>query len=229
VTTSALIRTSLAPLLLLGACPLAHATGASFIDGFYVADASVEAEDVEFKEGDGYGVKLRGMATPEVFVTAEYMNNEYDPFEVSIDGGVLGGVQSERFEIEVETFRIGLGAHLPQTPMYLRGEYVGYEAELSTTGSEGDEEIVGGQDREDGFGAHLGFIGRYGERFWLQAEAGYLDINDVGDGVELLGGAGVDFVPGFGLFADYRYSKLKEQGDELEFGDFRVGLRASFS
>lgn len=206
----------------------AWATGASFIDGFYVADAQVKTDTVDFENGDGYGVKLRAMAGSNAFFTAEYMNNEYDPFTLTFSDGTLLGSRSERFEVEVETFRAGLGLHLPESPAYLRGEYVGYEAEISTTGSESDERVVGDPDREHGFGVHVGAIGRVGERLWFNAEVGYLDINDVGNGAEFLGGAGVDLIPGFGVFADYRYSSLREDGDDLEFGDLRVGLRASF-
>jgi opacity protein-like surface antigen len=205
-----------------------HATGASFVDGYYVADAEVAGGNADFDDGDGFGLKARAMLGDNLFLTGEYMNNEYEPFDLTFVDGLLGGSRTERFEIEVETFRAGLGIHMPESPVYLRGEYVGYEAEISTTGSESDERVAGNADREDGFAVHLGTMGRLGERVWLHGEAGFLNINDVGEGVELLGGLGFDFTPGFGVFADYRYSNLSERNDDLEFRDARVGLRMSF-
>lgn len=206
-----------------------YATGASFIDAFYVADARVESNDgVDFDDGDGYGFKARGMLGESLFFTAEYMNNEYDPFRITFVDALPGTTRSERFEVEIETFRAGLGVHLPESPGYVRAEYIGYEAEISTTGSEDDEEVVGDADREDGFGVHVGAIGRFAERFWLNAEVGYVDINDVGSGAQFLGELGVNIVGGLGAFAGYRYFQLRDDGDRLEFGDARVGLRYSF-
>lgn len=205
-----------------------HATGASFIDGFYVADARVESDRADFDDGDGYGLKARAMLGESAFFTAEYTNNEYDPFTLTFDDGFLGATRTERFEVEIETFRAGLGVHVPDSPAYVRGEYIGYEAEISTTGSESDERVVGEADREDGFGIHVGAIGRFAERFWLNAEVGYVDINDVGSGAQFLGEVGMDIVAGFGAFAGYRYFQSRDDGDRLEFGDARVGLRLSF-
>jgi hypothetical protein len=205
-----------------------RATGASFIDGFYTADARVQSDGVDFDDGDGYGLKARAMLGENLFFTAEYTNNEYDPFRLTFQDGPLGALRRERFEVEVEMFRAGLGMHLPNSPAYLRGEYIGYEAEISTTGSEDDEEVVGEADREDGFGVHVGALGRFSERFWLNAEAGYVDINDVGSGAQFLGEIGLDIVQGFGAFAGYRYFQLRDDGDRLEFGEARVGLRLSF-
>jgi hypothetical protein len=227
-----MIRTSFcAALVACSGLPFAtasRATGASFIDAFYVADARIESDGADFDDGDGYGFKGRGMLGENLFFTAEYVNNEYDPFRLTFQDGPLGAARTERFEVEVETFRVGLGIHLPESPAYVRGEYIGYEAEISTTGSERDEEVVGEADREDGFGVHAGAIGRFAERFWLHAEVGYIDINDVGAGAQFLGEIGVDIVAGFGAFAGYRYFQLRDDGDRAEFGDARLGLRLSF-
>lgn len=204
------------------------ATGASFLDAFYVPFAEVSGNGPDLEDGDGYGLKGRGMLGENLFFSAEYMNNEYDPFHITFADGPLGAVRTEQFEVEIETFRVGLGVHLPEAPAYIRGEYIGYEAEISTTGSEDDEEVLGEADREDGFGAHVGVLGRYGERLWFQAEVGYVDINDVGGGAQFLGGAGFDFVPGFGVFVDARSFQLREDGDTFEFNDVRAGIRGSF-
>jgi hypothetical protein len=206
----------------------ALATGASFIEGFYVASAEVNGDGPDLDDGDGFGLEARAMLGENLFFTAEYLNNEYEPFDITFVDGVLGATRRERFEVEIETFRAGLGVHLPDSPVYLRGEYIGYEAEISTTGSEDDEEVLGQADREDGFGVHVGAIGRYGERFWLQAEVGYVDVNDVGNGAQFRGGVGFDFIPGLGVFADARSFQLRDEGDRSEFNEVRVGLRASF-
>lgn len=204
------------------------ATASSFLDAYYVPFAEVSGAGPDLEEGDGYGLKGRGMLGEDFFLSVEYMNNEYEPFEITFVDGVLGEIRTEHFEVEIETFRVGLGTHFPESPAYVRGEYIGYEAEISTTGSEDDEAVLGSEDREDGYGAYVGVLGRYGERIWFQAEVGYVDINDVGGGAHFLAGAGFDFARGFGLFTDARSFQLREDGDQFEFNDLRVGLRMSF-
>lgn len=206
---------------------LAAPTTPSYLDLYYVGIAELEADDVEFDDGDGFGAKGRFMVTPDIFLSAEYQNSEYDPFNAQTTD-VFGQVFNRRFEIEVETFRVGGGVHFAESPFFVMGEYIGFEAELSTTGSEGDEEVVGEDSDESGFGVHGGIDGQFNEMLGLHAQIGYIDVGDVGSGVEALIGASLSFNPGLGVFVDYRYSDLEEGNSQTELTDVRVGLRVSF-
>lgn len=224
-------KTLLAAALL--AAPLPAALAGSSLDLYYVGITELEVDntaggDFSFDDGDGYGAKGRFKLTDELFLAGEYQNVEYD--ELSFDSGTPS-VSSDDvgLERELETWRAGLGYQFAETPFYLKGEYIGLESELSTTGDEGDEDEVGGDIDEDGFGAHLGATGQPMEKLSLTAQIGYLDIGDV-DGLEYLIGAALHFTDRFGIFADYRYTSLSGDGDdyELNLSDARVGLRLMF-
>lgn len=199
---------------------------ASYLDLFYVAKADLEVDDFQFDKGDGFGAKGRFTIMDTAFLSAEYQNNEYDPFERQNAGGILGPTTT-RFEVEVETIRAGAGLYFAETPFFVMGEYIDYEAELSTTGNEADEDTVGDDVDDDGFGVHGGIDGKFGEALGLQAQIGYVDIGTVGDGMEFLVGASFSFNPGFGVFADYRRSELKDDSKTTP-EDLRVGLRLAF-
>lgn len=201
------------------------AANPSYLDLYYVGVAELEVGDFEFDDGDGFGVKGRFRLGNPLFLSAEYQNSEYDPFDVDNDG-LLGG-STTRYETELETFRAGLGVHLAETPFFVMGEYIGLESELSTTGSEGDEETIGDDYDESGFGAHAGIDGRFGQVLGLHAQIGYVDVGDSGDGLEYLAGLSFAFTPGIGVFADYRHTDLEEDVD-TQLSDARVGLRISF-
>lgn len=197
----------------------------SYLDLYYIALAEVEfGDEFEYEEGDGYGAKGRFMILDNLFLSGEYQNSEYDPFDFD-DGSPFR--DATRIEIEIETYRGGLGFYFGDTPFFVMGEYIGYEVEVSTTGDERDEERLGDDIDETGFGAHAGFDGVFGENFGLHAQAGYVDFGDAGDGLELLGGLSFSFTPGIGVFADYRYTALDED-IETDIADARVGLRISF-
>lgn len=200
----------------------------SYLDLYYVAMADVEVNDFEFDDGDGFGAKAHLVLPGDLlFLTGEYQNNEYDPFKRSTTD-VLGGVTDTRYEIEVETLRAGLGMHFAQTPFYIRGEYIGYEGEVSTTGNETDEETIGEDQDEDGYGVHAGIDGMFSEALGLYAQVGYVDIGDVGNGFEGLVGASLSFGSALGVFVDYRYSDLEKKDSTTEVSDARVGLRLLF-
>ncbi|MGQ0698358.1 MAG: outer membrane protein [Panacagrimonas sp.] len=196
----------------------------SYLDLYYIALADLEIDDFEFDDGDGYGAKGRFMILDNLFISGEYQNSEYDPFDRET-GGVLGG--ATRFEVEVESYRGGLGFYFGDSPFFVMGEYIGFEAEVSTTGEEDDEEGLGDDLDETGYGAHAGIDGTFGTGFGFHAQGGYVDLGDAGDGLELLGGVSYSFNPGIGLFADYRYTQL-EDDVETDLADARVGLRISF-
>lgn len=199
---------------------------ASYLDLYYVAKADLDVNDFEFDDGDGFGGKGRFTLADTFFLSGEYQNNEYDPFEEQ--GGTVLNPITTRYEVEIETFRIGGGVYFAETPFFVAGEYIDYEAEVSTTGSENEEETVGEDTDDSGFGVHAGVDGTFGPGVGLHAQVGYVDIGDVGDGVEFLVGGSFSFTPGFGIFADYRRADLKNGDDNFEPADLRVGLRLSF-
>lgn len=196
----------------------------SYLDLYYVAIAELELDDFDFDDGDGYGAKGRFMLLDNLFLSGEYQNSEYDPFDR--DDNVLPGGET-RFEVEIETYRGGLGFYFGDSPFFVMGEYIGFESEFSTTGEEDDEEGLGDDFDETGYGAHAGIDGTFGEGLGLHAQVGYVDVGDAGDGIEYLGGISFAFTPGIGLFADYRYTDLEEDIDST-LKDARVGLRISF-
>lgn len=203
----------------------ANTTLPSYLDLFYAAASEIEIGDADFDDGDGYGAKGRFVLPGGLFFAGEYQNLEYDPFDVD-NGGLLGG--STRFEIELESWRAGLGYHLAETPFYLLGEYIGYESEFSTTGAEADEETLGDDIDESGYGVHAGINGRLTDFLALNGQIGYVDVGDAGDGMEYLVGASLGFGSSLGLFADYRFTDLEEDVD-TEISGFRVGLRLAFN
>ncbi|MGQ0503215.1 MAG: hypothetical protein ACT4P0_11515 [Panacagrimonas sp.] len=195
----------------------------SHLDLYYIANADLEINDFEFDDGDGYGAKALFMLGKNFFLTGEYQNSEYDPVNRET-GGPLGG--STRTEVEIESYRGGLGVYIADSPFFVRGEYIGLESELSTSGDEDDEETLGDDFDENGWGAHAGIDGAFGG-LGLHGQVGYVDVGDAGDGIEWLGGASFAFNPGLGIFADYRRTEL-ENDDETTLQDFRLGLRVSF-
>ncbi|MGQ0622630.1 MAG: hypothetical protein ACT4QA_22440 [Panacagrimonas sp.] len=208
---------------LLPAAAMAQEKTPSYIDLYYVALADLEVNDFKFDNGDGYGGK-GVFVLGNLFIAGEYQNLEYDPFDR--DNGVFGG--ETRVEVEVESYRGGLGVYLGDSPFYVMGEYIGFESEFSTTGEEDDEEGLGEDIDGDGYGVHAGIDGTFGGAIGLHAQAGYVDVGDAGDGFEWLAGGSFSFTPGIGVFADYRDSDLEKDVD-LSLQNVRVGLRISFS
>lgn len=196
----------------------------SHLDLYYVAKADYEIEDFKFDDGSGYGAKGRFMILDDLFIAGEYQNNEYDPFDS--DNGLFGG--GTRVDVEIESYRGGLGLYFADSPFYVLGEYIGYETQFSTKGSENNEESIGEDADGSGYGAHAGIDGQFGGGLGLHAQAGYVDIGDAGDGFEFLVGAGFSFTPGLGVFADYRRTELEDGNVDSTLEDIRVGLRLSF-
>ncbi|MEW6167734.1 MAG: outer membrane beta-barrel protein [Pseudomonadota bacterium] len=231
------IRTAVAAAVL-AAAPGGMAQAGSVLDLYYVGVSNLEYEDTpagdfEWDEGDGYGVKGRfalsdsGFALSDsVFLTGEYQNVEYD--EISFDtGALIGGEIGVQQELEI--WRAGLGYSFADTPFYLQGEYVGLEAQLTSDGSEDDEESIGDDFDEDGWAAHVGAKGMVTEMLSVHAEIGYVDLGEAA-GLEYLAGAGLHFSEHVGIFADYRMTTLEgdDENYDVNLGDARVGLRLLF-
>jgi opacity protein-like surface antigen len=215
------------------AAPLTAAHAASNVDLYYVGISELETEgapagDFKFDEGDGYGAKVRFHLNDMLFLSGEYQNVEFD--EVEYDRGTPNiPLDDLGLEREIETWRAGLGFQFVDTPFYVLGEYIGLESELSTNGSEDDEETLGDDFDENGFGAHLGAKGNVTEMLTLNAQIGYVDVGDT-NGLEYLVGAGLNFTPNLGIFADYRYTSLDgdDSSIDLNLTDARVGVRLTF-
>lgn len=224
------IRTAMAAAVL-AAAPVGMAQAGSLLDLYYVGVSDLEYEgtpagDLEWDEGDGYGAKGRFELTDSVFLTGEYQNVEYD--EVTFDtGAVFGGEIGVQQELEM--WRAGLGYYFADTPFYLQGEYVGLEAQLTSDGSEDDEESIGDDFDEDGWAAHVGAKGMVTEMLSLHAEIGYVDLGEAA-GLEYLAGAGLHFSKHVGIFADYRMTTLDgdDESYDVNLGDARVGVRLLF-
>lgn len=189
--------------------PAVAAPGNNFIDGYYVPWAQVEITNAgpfdANEEGDGFGVKGALEFAPDVFITGEFQNNQYDD-----NGG----------EAELETYRLGLGfGHGAGTGggLYCRLEYIN-----------ADDPNDDSADESGGVGT-LGFALPLSEELRLHAEAGYQKFDDA-DGPEFLVGITLQLAPNVGLFADYRNTQLEleDTNIEIQYDEARIGARFYF-
>ncbi|MDD3761803.1 MAG: outer membrane beta-barrel protein [Nevskiales bacterium] len=194
---------------LLSAPLAAYALGPNSVDLYYVPVADLDIEDASFDDGDGYGIRAQFDVAPNVFLSGEYQQNEYDNLEGSIIDGSL------------DWLRLGAGLRFDNTPFYGRVEYVDAQFELKANGVSDDTD-------DSGFGVHVGAAAPVSDVLHLRGEVGYLDVGDFGDGFELQFGALFALGESVGLFADYRYTQLEDGGDEADLGDFLTGVRFSF-
>lgn len=212
------------------AAPLgAHA--ASEFDAYYTPYAKNQLEntaigDVNFDNGDGWGLRTRFGLGTTFFLSGEYGKNQHD--DINIGGSPLIPGSSGSLDLRTEQYRAGLGAHLATTPFHVRAEYIGYESR--TRFDNGVSAVESDTDKQEGWGAHLGAQGKVlSERLTLTSEIGYVAIGDA-DGLEALAGGAVNFTPRFAVFADYRYTSLAGDSGhpDLRADEARVGARLTF-
>lgn len=189
--------------------PALAAPGNNFIDAYYVPSAQFEIRNAgpfnAEEEGDGFGVKGAIEFAPDVFLTGEFQDNQYD------DNGS---------DAELETYRLGLGfGHGAGTGggLYGRIEYIN-----------ADDPNDDATDESGGVGT-LGFALPLSPELRLHAEAGYQKFDDF-DGPEFLVGITLQLAPSVGLFADYRNTQLELQDTniEIQYDEARVGARFFF-
>ena len=178
----------------------------SFVDLYTVPFTQFETSGVSSDAGFGVGARGRFAATPELFVQGEYQLGAYDGFgSADADG-------------EATLLRAGVGYLTPgdgRVYGLLEAVQLGVDIDGSTDTS------------ESGYGIHLGMRGEGVSHFYGQV--GFLDVGDV-SGLELLFGGVFTFNPVFGMFVDYRSTRLETTGldEETNLMDLRVGLRITF-
>jgi len=203
------IRNAAAASLLFGICGAASALEPGHLDGYYIPSASLDVkipgEGSGDDDGDGFGAALYLPLTtfPNLVFTGEYQGTQYDDTDIDLDQYRIGAAWQGDF----------------QTLTYaLRADYVNFDFEDSEA---------------DGFGIHGRLVAPVADRFGLYAEVGYLfledDYEDI-EGPEYVIGVYADFTPNFGAFADYRatMAETQESDVDLDFKDFRVGVRFRF-
>lgn len=170
------------------------------VDLYYIS-AGIDTA-VGDDDGDGFGVKGQFAFADNLFFNGEYQSANYDDSDADLD-----------------QLRLGVGYNTSlnaQTVLYGLAEYARVKIK------------DGGSESENGFGLHAGLQFNINDAFGLNARIGYVDIGDFGDGVEFLVGASYSFSKPFGVFADYRVSKLDGDLGDIDLDDFRVGVRFTF-
>lgn len=196
-------------LLTIPALTLAQQHDINTLDLYYMPIASHEEGDEEFEDGDGFGAEARLPFGQISFFTGEYQINDYEDFA----GTGLNG--------SLEWIRLGGGFYLgPSSPVYLRGEYVHTEFEVSAG-------TFSNSDTDSGWAAHIGVHLPVSEILLIYGESGYITLDDA-DGYEFTGGAELELNESLGLFADYRYTFLEDDTTESTLTDVRTGIRLTF-
>lgn len=180
------------------------------LDLYYMPIASHEEDGESFEDGDGYGAELRLPFSAQAFFTGEYQRNEYQNFaNTGLDGSL-------------EWIRLGGGVYLGAgSPLYLRGEYIHTDFAV-TAGNYSPDPVT-----DSGWAAHLGAHLPVSEILTVYGEGGYITLDEA-DGYELTGGAELELNAQLGVFADYRYTVLKDDTTESTLSDVRTGIRLTF-
>jgi len=191
-------------LMLVPACAGAQRPD-SFVDLYTVPLTALEAANVSSDTGFGVGARTRFALGPELFAQGEVQVNAYQG---------LGAADADG---EATTLRAGVGFLTSgDARVYGLLEFVQLGIDI--------DGIADGS--ESGYGLHLGMRGEGDSH--LYGQVGFLDIGDV-DGLELLFGGVFAFNPLFGMFVDYRDTRLETGlGNETNVSDLRIGLRMSF-
>ena len=163
---------------------------------------------------------------------------------VNISNGFFGRVEYSAFDgnknignakvnAEVDEFRIGPGY------AYKISDAASVYAEANYTVVSLDAKIQNGANTTTSSSETNGFIVAIGGSFApipalsVYGRAGFVSVEDEdsdekGDGPDLLAGADYSVSDVFGLFAEYRYSKLKFDDTDNEFSTYRGGVRVRF-
>ncbi len=171
------------------------------VDLYYLSAGVDDGSSDE--NGDGFGVKGNFAFADNLFFSGEYQRANYDDSDVDLD-----------------QLRLGVGyntALSAQAVVYGLVEFA--RAKIDGPGF---------SESENGFGLHGGVQFSLNEQFALNARLGYVDLGDLGDGVEFLVGASYELSKPFGVFLDYRVTKLEDDTGDVDLDDFRVGVRFTF-
>lgn len=205
--------------LVAGLCffPLALAAKETHFGLFFVADSSIEIGAADFDDGQGIAVDAAVLTDSGVFLNADFSDTdqEFDvPDGVFASGGDL--------ELNVQVIRPGLGYWMGDIPLYVYGEYIYVDYELSDGGNELES------TDEEGFGVHAGVDFKLSEYFDLEGALGYIDVGRAGEGVEYTVALGFNLSEQFALRAEYSDAFLDQDDFEDTFSDLRVGIQLSF-
>src|SRR5687767_3754834 len=174
------------------------------IDGFYVPLATANLRgpgaSAADDEGAGFGLRVLSRVTDRLMVTAEYQGLSFD------DSG-----------LDTAQYRVGAGLALASTT----GVFLTY-----------DRLDLDAQDA-NGFGLHGRVAGRAARALSLYGDLAYLGVDAetfYHDGFELTFGAAWDLPAPWGLFADYRATRLddRDSADRLRRRELRIGVRFRF-
>ena len=177
----------------------------SFVDVYTVPLTELETSNASSDSGFGVGARGRFAFSPDFFAQGEYQLNAYEGFgAIDADG-------------EATTLRAGAGFLTSgDARVYGLLELLRLDVDIDGSASQG----------ESGYGISLGINGE-GDTH-LYGQIGFLDVGDV-DGLEFLFGGAFRFNPRFGMFVDYRSTRLENDlGAQTNFMDLRVGLRMTF-
>ena len=188
----------------LAAAPLAALAGGS-ADAFYT---NSNGKDGERSRGDGYGVRATADLNDMLQLSGLYQTGTQK-------------AQTSGTKVDVDELRVGITArHRVDTITLLGGvervQYQGTERGTSDAGS------------TRGFVAKVG-AGTHVSKVALKATAGYINLDNKTDGHEVEVSAAAPLVNQISGFADYRYTRVKDNADATATDNLvRVGLRYAF-
>ncbi len=190
---------ALAPVGAMAASPIGNN-----LDAYYISSGIETGAGDD--DGDGFGAKGRFAFADTLFFSGEYQSSNYDDSDSDLNQLRLG---------------VGFNSSIsPQATLYGLAEFI--QAEPDNTG------IPSFDEAQNGLGVHGGIQFNLGDDVSLDGRLGYVDIGDLGDGVEFLVGATYRLTPAFGIFADYRVTQIDGDFGDIDVDDFRAGLRFAF-
>jgi hypothetical protein len=196
--------------------PVEYKESNGFIDWYRVPSASLALKDstgsltatpeqLDSEGGGGYGARVR-VPIGNAFFQGEFQNNTYDGFK-----------GRPATATEADLIRFGIGYKPAAWPLYASLEHISQSVEVGII-----EEF-----KDSGYGAHVGIQG--GARARYHAEIGYVDVGELGAGVEYTVGGSYGLNRAFSLFVDHRTGTQKDgAGGLYEFSDTRLGIRIHF-
>jgi opacity protein-like surface antigen len=183
----------------------------SYAEFNYITNEDVDISGVGSDDDDGWNFNASFAIDDTFFVNGSYSDASIDSF-----GG--SGV-----DLDLNNLSIGVGGRNPLSDMldvYGVLSYEDFEADVSGPGGSGSLD-------EDGFGIAGGLRGKVTDALELNGQVKYTDVGDA-DGWGFKVGGLYAFAPNWGVNADYSSSDLEESGGDVDFDEFRVGLRYIF-
>lgn len=195
-------------LLLLPLSAYAEGMSYSYAELNYIANEDVDITGVGDDDDDGWNFNA-SFAIDETF----FINGGYS--DVSIDSFAGSGV-----DLDLSHLNVGIGGRNPISStldVYGVVSYEDFEADVSGAGDVDDS----------GFGLAGGLRGLLSDAFELNGEVKYTDLGDA-DGWGVKVGGLYAFMPNWALNADYSTNELEESGADVDYDEFRVGVRYIF-